>query len=328
MIGVMKLYFSNNNMLITFNHFLKMADLSDTSFLTIQGKTKWLNVHPAALCFAAALATVAGRHNTEIKNVCIKSGIYLDRMGLYSYARNSFSRQYKSHDESGRFIPITQIKTQAEQSRFVTDVSPLLHLNSDPEKAAAIRYIVSELLRNTIEHSNSLNGAFVAAQYYPKTNKISLGICDTGIGLKASLNRFHYPKDDADAIRLALTPGVSGATFHAGGNDQNAGAGLYIIKSLAKITRNYFTIYSGDTEYKLLKYDKRVKNGPRFYANPFDDKHSLFEDLPNFNGTLVGVDFSLNVDKNFNELMEIVKKNYSKVIREKRKTVYRKINFS
>ena len=38
-----------------------------------------------------------------------------------------------------------------------------------------------------------------------------------------------HPATDIDAIKLALTPGISGTTRQEGGTDDNAGAGLFFI---------------------------------------------------------------------------------------------------
>jgi anti-sigma regulatory factor (Ser/Thr protein kinase) len=308
-------------MLMQFDNFLSRADLSNPAKLEIE-TSKWTNVHPAGLVFAAALATVAGKENSTIDAIKSDSNKYLARMGLYDYLATPKPRNYNEKEESGRFIPIRNIKTSTEQSQFIADMIPLLHL--DPERSAAIKYVIGELLRNVIEHANAKNGAFVAAQYYARKNKISIGICDAGIGLKSSLDRYHSPRDDLDAIRYALMPGISGTTFREGGTEDNAGAGLFVIKSMAKITRDYFVIYSGDSEYKLLKYDSRVKYGPRIYADPFDDRHSTRDNLPNFDGTLVGLDITLDDTMEFNELLEGIKKVYSRAVRERKTKVYRK----
>jgi hypothetical protein len=122
-------------------------------------------------------------------------------------------------------------------------------------------------------------------------------------------------------------PGISGTTNREGGSEDNAGAGLFIVKTMSKMTRNYFAIYSGDSAHKLLKYDKRVKYAPRIYADPFSDRHNTYQHLPNFHGTLVGVDIALDETKEFNELMEAIKQSYSRAIRERKEKQYKEIKF-
>ena len=87
---------------------------------------------------------------------------------------------------------------------------PLLHF--DQEKVEPIRYIISELVRNVFEHAGSTEGAIVCAQYYKKSNTIRIGVADAGVGIKNTLDRLYNPKDDIEALSLALTPGITGTT--------------------------------------------------------------------------------------------------------------------
>ncbi|MHB2025452.1 MAG: hypothetical protein ACYCPQ_02255 [Elusimicrobiota bacterium] len=90
-----------------------------------------------------------------------------------------------------------------------------------------------------------IRGALLCAQYYPKSNAIRIGIADTGVGIKSTITRSHRAETDLEAIRLALTPGITGATPREGGTEQNAGAGLFFIKSIASVNRDFFAVYSG-----------------------------------------------------------------------------------
>ncbi len=320
----MKIYFTNNSTLQNFDNFLSKLDFSDESKLEIFTDHRWINTNPAGLVLAAALASTVGKQNATIDGNLATSGAYLDAMGLYNFVSTDSPFHINKKEPSGRYIPITNIKTEADQTKFLSDIIPLLHLGR--EESLAIRYALYELVRNVLEHSMSKDGAFVAAQYNKRKNKISIGICDTGIGIKASLNRYHNPANDLSALRLALMPGVSGTTSRPDGTEQNAGAGLFIVKSLARITRSYFVIYSGDSLYKLLKYDKRVQH-PRINADPFDDRYSYKDNLPNFNGTLVGVDISLSEGENFADLLETIKRTYSIAIRERKQRQYKRFKF-
>ncbi len=320
----MKIYFTSNSTLQNFDNFLSKLDFSDESKLEIFTDHRWINTNPAGLVLAAALASTVGKQNATIDGNLATSGAYLDAMGLYNFVSTDSPFHINKKEPSGRYIPITNIKTEADQTKFLSDIIPLLHLGR--EESLAIRYALYELVRNVLEHSMSKDGAFVAAQYNKRKNKISIGICDTGIGIKASLNRYHNPANDLSALRLALMPGVSGTTSRPDGTEQNAGAGLFIVKSLARITRSYFVIYSGDSLYKLLKYDKRVQH-PRINADPFDDRYSYKDNLPNFNGTLVGVDISLSEGENFADLLETIKRTYSIAIRERKQRQYKRFKF-
>lgn len=321
----MRVFLSNQGNLRNFKSFVESLDFSNPDKLEISTHDKWVTVHPANLVLAAALAIRTGSENSEIIGEIPETGRYLDRMGLYELTKTSSPFVYHKKEEAGRFVPIKVINTAEDQSRFITDMIPLLHLSE--KNAIVVKYIIGELVRNVLEHSFASAGAIVAAQYYKKTNRVSIGICDTGIGIWKSMQAFWHPKTDIDAIKLALTPGITGTTRKEGGTSENAGAGLFYIKSIAKIARNYFVIYSGKGEYTLLKYKKRIKGMPRLYADPSRDPHSETNNASDFQGTLVAVDISLDETPEFNDLLSSIGKVYDKAIRERKREKYRKPKF-
>jgi len=317
----MKIHFSNQGNLRNFHSFVNSLVLSDKHKLEISTHNQWVTVHPANLVMAAALALQVGKDNAEILGKVPNTGAYLDRMGLYDLVKTPSPFQYNKKEEAGRFVPLTVIKTSEEQSHFISDMVPLLHLSE--ENATIVKYIIGELVRNVLEHAIAPHGAVVAAQYYKKTNRVSIGICDTGIGILKSMRKYWHPTTDIEALHLAMTPGITGTTRREGGTSENAGAGLFFIKSIAKTTRNYFVIYSGKAEYTLLKHDKRVKTMPRLYADPTRDLHRETGDVALFYGTLVGVDISLDETNEFKSLLTNIGKVYDSAIRERKRTRYR-----
>lgn len=321
----MKIYLSNQGNLRSLGTFLRSLDLTDPNTLEISTHDKWVSVHPANLVLTAALAIQVGKEHTEIIGNVPQSGRYLDRMGLYNLTKAQSPFKYNKKEESGRFVPIKVIKTADDQSRFITDMIPLLHLTEN--NATIIKYVIGELVRNVLEHALAKNGAIVAAQYYKKTNRVSIGICDTGIGIRKSMDTYWHPKNDIEAINLALTPGITGTTRREGGTAENAGAGLFFIKSIAKITRNYFVIYSGSAKYTLLKYRSDIKGLPKLHADPTKDRHNQTNDAPNFQGTLVAVDISLDETTEFNTLLSKIGEVYDTAIRERKRAKFRQPKF-
>ena len=313
----MKVYFSNQDHLRNFKIFLNSLDLSEPDKLELSTNPERIIVHPAYLALTAALATRVGKENAVVVGDLPKSGQFLAEMGLFGFfnVTPSFDKK-QTKEQSGRYIPLRIIKTQQEQSAFIADMVPLLHL--PPEKARIIRYIIGELVRNVLEHSYSKSGAIVAAKYYEKSNKVSLAICDTGIGIWRSMSDVWHPRDDLEAIKLALSPGITGTTRKEGGTFENAGAGLFYVRSIAKTTRNYFLIYSGRAEYMLTKWDERIK--PKIVADPFNEEHTFTDTAPDFHGTLVALDISLdNANTEFDELLHNIGQVYDNAIRERKR---------
>ena len=317
----MKIHLPNSAFLGNIDTFLRSYDNSNPDVLEITAHKKWIAVHPAVLSMVAALGLTVKSLSCE--RLEAKSKHYLERMGLFKLLRIESGIDIVEHEPAGRFIPITQVKNSENLSKFVKDMIPLLHL--EPEHAQPLKYIVTELIRNVIEHADSKDGAIVSAQYYKKSNKIGIGIADAGVGIRETITHSHDASTDLEAIRLALMPGITGTTPVDSGTELNAGAGLFFIKSIAKVNRDFFMMYSGDAMYKLLKTPLSKK--PRLYADPFADKHSTQEKLPYWRGTVVGIDMTLDKTEKFTHLLDLIHSTYLNTIRERKKARHRRPRF-
>ena len=322
----MRIHLPNSAFLGNIDPFLKKIDFSNPDNLEITANKSWISIHPVVLSMVAALGLNVNQSEIRCEKLEAKSKHYLQRMGLFGLLNIETDMKIVEHESAGRFIPLTKINNSQELTRFITDITPLLHL--PPEQAGPIKYVVSELVRNVLEHSESKQGAIVSAQYYKKSNTIKIGIVDTGVGIKKTINNA-YPatKTHLEAIRLALTPGITGTTRLIGGTESNAGAGLFFIKSMAQVNREFFMIYSGNAMYKLLK-NKPDSKRIILHGDPFLDRHSGGEDYPVWGGTVVGVDFSLSKTTNeFSVLLDLITDAYIKTIKERKKEKYRKPRF-
>jgi anti-sigma regulatory factor (Ser/Thr protein kinase) len=287
---------------------------------------KYVAMHPIGIVFYAALHDYFIENGIKYDgriNKSITSIPYLQRMGLFRGLGFSDLRQIKCHDETGRFIPLTRIKSNEDLDKFIKTIDPILHTTR--ENSRAIKHVFSELLRNVIEHAESKYGGFVCATYNKKRKKISIGISDSGIGLFNSLRVFHKVNSSLEAIRLALTPGISGKTARIGGTRENAGAGLFFTKCIAQSSKNYMLIYSGDAYYKLRTPKEQKKS--IFNADPFLDIKTIKESLPRFNGTLVGIDITIDNNETFNGLIDSIGKAYQLSVKKSQHDYYKRIRF-
>src|SRR3989344_3844386 len=319
----MRIHIPNSAFLGNIDPFLRAFDTSNPNILEITANKKWISVHPVVLAMIAALGLSLKPEQITCEHMEATSKHYLKRMGLFDLLQIKSGIEIVEHEAAGRFIPLTQIKDSAHLTKFLTEMIPLLHLK--PDQVEPIRYIMSELTINVFEHARTDIGAILCAQYYKKSNTIRIGIVDRGIGIKSSIGAVYRVTNDLQAIQLALTPGVTGTTDRIGGTEFNAGAGLFFIKSIAKVNRDFFVIYSGSGLYKLLRESssKRI----RLQSNPFKDKHSKNEDLPYWQGTVVGVDINLDNREEFSLLLELIRDTYSKSVRERKKEFFKKPKF-
>lgn len=301
----MKIHIPNSAFLGNIDPFLRGFDPTNSDTLEITLNPNWTSVHPLVLCMIAALGLNVKPENIHMDKLEAKSSTYLIRMGLLKMLNIACDTAIQERAPEGRFIPLRQVRTSDELAEFITEMIPILH--SDPEQSKTIGYMISELGRNVLEHSMAKNGAILCAQFYAKSNTIRLGIADTGIGIKRTINQSHTAPTDLEAIRLALWPGITGTTSVPGGTAQNAGAGLFFIKSIATLNKDFFVIYSGNGFYKLLV--KKSEN-IRLNADPFDDRHSKSDQLPYWQGTLVGVDLTLDQTREYSELLDAIRDTY------------------
>jgi len=313
----MQIYLPNSAFLGNFDAFLRSMDLSNPEKLEITANRKWISVHPVVLAMIAAIAQTVPRESISCESLSAKSAHYFERMGLFRFLGIPSGLVLMEHDPSGRFIPLTQIRDSAGLTRFVTDMIPLLHL--EPRYAEPIRYIVSELVRNVLEHAQSPHGAFVAAQYYIKSNSIRIGIADAGIGVRASLAHSHSTTSDLEAIQLALMPGITGTTRREGGTEQNAGAGLFFVKAIAAANGDFFALYSGNGFFKLL----RQKSRSVLHADPHKDRHSAVGNMPSWPGTAVGIDMALDENEGFSMLLDHIRATYGRAVRDRKRARYK-----
>jgi len=321
----MKIHLSNSVWIGNIDPFIHSFDTSNSEILEITSHKKWVSVHPVVLCMITGLGLFIRRNRAKLnfKKMEATSKHYFERMGLFKILKINSGIKITPHESAGKFIPLQLIENSQNLDDFIRDMIPMLHLN--PEQAEPIKYIISELVRNVFEHASSPDGAIVCAQYYKKSNTIRIGVVDTGVGIRQTLERFHHPKDDLHALTLALTPGITGTTTKIGGTEANAGAGLFFIKSLAKMSRDFFMIYSGKAMYKLLKNPKNKQ--VKLISDPLKDHHSFETNLPFWRGTVVAIDLCLDNTLNFNGLLDLIRKVYREGRKHQNKIKYKKPQF-
>jgi anti-sigma regulatory factor (Ser/Thr protein kinase) len=290
----------------------------------------WAHMDPMALAMAAAWGGWCRRHDlpVQVENIVGQHTNYAARMKLFQHLDVGYDAGLEEHEEAGRFLPLSQIRTQEDLRSVIANVSALLHLDNEPDGLAAVQYCVSELIRNVLEHSGSTEGAYVCAQRYLKKNpkRVSIAVADCGSGISQHLGR-SYPaalKDGLEALRLAMQPGITGARKDMYGTPDNAGAGLFITRAIAKATGGYFALLSGDAAFRLMRSRQRV--GRTLYWDAFEDKRSnkwRFS-APVWQGTVAAVEIATEEIPDFHGFFQWIRKQ----LPAKKKTSVGKIKFT
>lgn len=115
-----------------------------------------------------------------------------------------------------------------------------------PSPARMARFVMEELGANIVQHSARPQTGFGLAQAFPKLGRFELAFADRGVGFAASLQR--NPElagrihSDAEALQIALAPGVSGV----GDPRRNMGFGLKLLSNFSDHLGADLWIASGD----------------------------------------------------------------------------------
>lgn len=163
--------------------------------------------------------------------------------------------------------PLISVRAQADLSRVLARAEEYTQgFNVEYEKT--LRYVISELLYNTMEHGKRFftrDGLYqggpigdpsgpkqcpsiVQFTWYSNRQEMSFIVADLGIGIKKHLENAYPPfANDAEALKYAVRPGVSG-TFGSADPYQaknNAGVGLFISSNIVRKLKAEMYLVSG-----------------------------------------------------------------------------------
>jgi hypothetical protein len=292
---VARFEFPTNATLHTANGFLGMAVSfsDDEDRAEIIFHPRYMHMEPFALAMAASWGEWCGDRGLRIaaKNLG-DSANYAWRMKLFDFLPGvAYNPGRHEFDETGRFVPLRAIKRSDQINSVIGEMSALLHLDDDEEALSAVQYCMSELLRNSLEHSGARGGAFVCAHHFHKAHpkRVHIAVADCGVGVTAHIGGV-YPAvlgNHQEALRLAMRPNVTGARPGLYGSMENQGNGLFITRAIAKGTGGHFLIYSGEAGYRLAR--AKVKEQTKLHEDAFQERNDVFN-VRNWLGTVVALE--------------------------------------
>jgi anti-sigma regulatory factor (Ser/Thr protein kinase) len=145
--------------------------------------------------------------------------------------------------ERGRTVTLRRFATHDKVEPTAHEIANLvLPRPEDQESRRVVQYVIVELLRNVVQHSQDPLGGVVAAQRMDEQQKaatpcVQIAVADAGLGVPATMRGLHpEAADPAAALNKALLPHISGR-FEEGltGDGVNAGMGLFFIHEMAKL---------------------------------------------------------------------------------------------
>lgn len=205
------------------------------------------------------------RTSSRFQAVGYETHGYPAHMGFFHAFGLSHGKDLGAAPGSLQYVPITAVSVaelERESASEGEDVRETIERHSERlaevltrgvggDLQSTLSYSLREILRNVVEHSKA-DMIWFAAQHWPERQLVELSILDEGAGIRTSLSRNpHLNVDkDADAIRMALLPGVSGVAYKGGPRQRkdawvNSGYGLFMTSQLCA-TGGSFLVCSGD----------------------------------------------------------------------------------
>jgi len=203
--------------------------------------------------------------------------------GFFTLTRPKFSEGDFNQNNGDDFIPIRYLNVpdvsiddahvhESEVKRMQSigdDLAERLIRDSGTDTKETLSYLCREILRNIVEHSFS-ESMYYSAQFNQNTRKVEVVIADEGEGLKEglSMNPHLNIKDDKEAIKLAILPGVSGRAHKYTNrgrydNYKNSGYGLYMAEKICAEAGN-FLIISGKSARNVKGKNARYLQNVNF----------------------------------------------------------------
>ena len=210
------------------------------------------DVDEAQVWALAALAALA-RDENPVAEVRVGDGPVSQFAKAIGFVDVQRGRPSASRGEPGRTFKIVRIQQQAQVDALAREVAQLVVPDEESDEAKrTVTFVVTELLRNIVQHAHDPLGGVVAAQRmhagrggYAK-EVVQVVVADTGVGILEALRQSHPELvDTQSAIMKAMLPHISG-TFRQGftGSKYNAGMGLYMLTEIAKSTGGRMLIAS------------------------------------------------------------------------------------
>lgn len=201
---------------------------------------------------------------------------YAQHMRFYKAIGINIGRELSENYGNSNYLPITKLDIDDLRDDGIKNLERIQEVIVKKSKLMAsvlsqgnasfqkwLTYVLTEIMRNIPEHSQA-SEIWYCAQYWPSYDLVELAILDEGIGIRNSLlSNFAYDElvpDDYEALKLALSPGIS-RTFAPGSENlsddewRNSGYGLYMVSRLCKELGGSFIIASGNSAIRL-KSDK------------------------------------------------------------------------
>lgn len=202
---------------------------------------------------------------------------YIERMNFFKHCPTPiveiFGRKYDLEKMSNRtrndqrkvLLEITKIQNYEDIDVLYDSVVYILKNHCmKSENITRVANIFTELGTNILDHSGSTG--YAAIQYYPKFDKIMIGIADTGIGIVEEIRRVENGNEsDLEIINKAFSEGFSSY------QDTDRGWGLIDARDYSYEDTKYtsFELRTHKGLYRVGKNEIELINEDQYHVGTF-----------------------------------------------------------
>lgn len=219
--------------------------------------------------------------NPEMKKVAINFSPrlkrYVENIRFNEYWKKNFDKTNYTNPKISTVLCLWQISSNMIDM-YSSFAQNYFEKHYEEKSLAPLAIAHKEVFNNIFDHARSPIAGFVITQRYPNVKAIETAICDFGVGIPASLNKFWtskygWPLTDREAMEKALERNVT-----SGSNPRNRGYGLDNLVDQVKGHGGTLNIVSNSQWYSI---------------DETGVEH--FDEIPvYFNGTYVVVRFNEN----------------------------------
>lgn len=172
---------------------------------------------------------------------------YASRVNFFELIKSTFQGNFVRHPGDGRFVEIKRFVEDRHAPEcylnFHSQVLRILYqqVNVNLPMLQMLDFSLSEIMDNALRHSEVAHG-WISAQFFPTRREVRIIICDTGVGIHASLTGFqesvYRELSEPEALVKSIEKGVTRGT--------GMGNGLFFTSEFIKANAGQMILYSGE----------------------------------------------------------------------------------
>lgn len=218
---------------------------------------------------------------------------YLSNIKFWDYWQPNFERTSFTQNGSTTNLCLWQLNP-AMLSFYVVYAQEYFENNFSNERSfEPLNISLAELFNNIVDHSQSLVSGYTTNQFYPKSNKLKIAICDLGIGIPNKINNYLISQGNSVISSVTALSKSFEKGYSTKSSPKNRGFGLDTLMTIAKNSNGSLKVISNDAML-ILKPNETIKLFPLNYN--FRGTHfEMILDVNTFyekNNEIFGEDYS------------------------------------